>query len=216
MASGRRWWQKNEFSLTPTTSAGASVTPWLETVRSASADYVGASAWFFPTTVDGLLVEVKGVLLDALKPTGFETVQAVSRALFEECPSVGFLGKASLCRYTSKLKKGLLRGPGEYRTPPNGWRRWVDQERQVFLAPRVQRLISSQRSSLVAALQRGLEQAQAAAAKMARCQGRRAPRRTRRRSRPSAKSRVRASRLSRASTSRRAWSSPQRSSSARR
>ena len=91
MASGRRWWQKNEFSLTPTTSAGASVTPRLETVRSASADYVGASAWFFPTTVDGLLVEVKGVLHDALAPTGFETMHAVSPALYEFSPSVGML-----------------------------------------------------------------------------------------------------------------------------
>ena len=116
MASGRRWWQKNEFSLTPTTSAGASVTPWLETVRSASADYVGASAWFFPTTVDGLLVEVKGVLHDALAPTGFETMHAVSPALYEVCPSVGLLTRAKLCNYTGKLKRGGLRGPGGYRT----------------------------------------------------------------------------------------------------
>ena len=42
--------------------AGASVTRWLETVRSASVDYVDAAAWFFPTTDDGLLVEVKRVL----------------------------------------------------------------------------------------------------------------------------------------------------------
>ena len=54
---------------------------------------------------------------------------------------------------------------------PNEERRWVDQERQVYLAPRVQRLISSQRATLVAALQRGLEQAQADAVKRGRKPG---------------------------------------------
>ena len=96
--------------------ARASVTRWLETVRSASVGYVDAAAWFFPTTVDGLLVEVKGVLHDALAPTGFETMHAVSPALYEVCPSVGLLTRAKLCNYTGKLKRGGLRGPGEYRT----------------------------------------------------------------------------------------------------
>lgn len=152
-------------------AAGASVTRWLETVRAVSSGYAVGALWFQePGCAGGAGASVVD---SALQATGRETTQAVIKALSVLCPSAGRGGCTSttLLSYTSRLKSGELKGPGEYRTPLKGKRRWHDQARKVYLAPRVQRLISSQRAALVAALQRGLEQAQADAVRRGRKPG---------------------------------------------